>query len=170
MTPGDIVVTAWGARVRGRDLPVAIGRGGIVPAREKREGDGATPRGTHRLIGLLYRPDRLARRQLPPWALPIGLSDGWSDDPEDPEYNRFLPGAPAHPFSHERLRRRDPLYDVILLTDWNWPEGVPGRGSAIFVHTWRAPRRPTAGCVAFALEDLLWIVRGLQPQDRLIVR
>ncbi|MGC9446087.1 L,D-transpeptidase family protein [Cereibacter johrii] len=162
----DLVVTRWGARFGRRFLPCAIGRGGITDT--KREGDGATPRGTHRIAGLLYRPDRVAASELPDWALPFGPADLWSDDPRDVDYNQMV-RAPYAP-SHERLSRPDPLYDVILLTDWNWPEAVPGRGSAIFLHTWRRPRHPTAGCVAFARGDLLWLARSLTPESRLIVR
>ena len=95
MTAADIVVDRWGARFRGRRFPCAIGRGGITAA--KREGDGATPAGAHGLIGLLYRPDRVARAALPGWARPIGPFDRWSDDPRDPDYNHYLPGAPDHP-------------------------------------------------------------------------
>ena len=166
MSGRDLVVTRQGARFLGRHFPCAIGRGGITGA--KREGDGATPRGRHRIVALLYRPDRVAPGALPGWAVPIGLRDLWSDDASDPDYNHLV-RAP-HPFGHERLRRADPLYDVILTTDWNWPRATPGQGSAIFIHTWRAPRFPTAGCVAFARADLLWIARRLDPGARLIVR
>jgi L,D-peptidoglycan transpeptidase YkuD (ErfK/YbiS/YcfS/YnhG family) len=150
----------------GRRFACSIGRGGIKT--EKREGDGATPAGIHGLIGLLYRPDRIARTALPAWALPFGPSDLWSDDPRDPDYNLMV-RAP-HPFGHERLTRTDPLYDVILLTDWNWPRAIPGEGSAIFLHTWRKPRHPTAGCVAFARKDLMWIVRRIRHQTRVVIR
>jgi L,D-peptidoglycan transpeptidase YkuD (ErfK/YbiS/YcfS/YnhG family) len=166
--PGDLVVGRWGARFLGRRLPCAVGRGGILPARRKREGDGATPAGEHRIVGCLYRPDRLARSEVPDWALPVGPCDLWSDDPRDPDYNLMV-RAP-HPFGHERLRRADPIYDLILLTDWNWPQAVPGRGSAIFLHAWRRPGHPTAGCVAFAPADLRWIARSLTHQGRLIVQ
>jgi L,D-peptidoglycan transpeptidase YkuD (ErfK/YbiS/YcfS/YnhG family) len=162
----DIVVTPQGARFLNRRFPCAIGRGGITDT--KREGDGATPRGTHRLVGMLYRPDRLAAGQLPDWALPIGPGDLWSDDGDDPDYNLMV-RAP-HPFHHERLTRPDPLYDLILITDWNWPQAIPGKGSAIFIHTWRSPRFPTAGCVAFAQPDLLWIANRIRHETRLIVR
>ncbi|MFC2969012.1 L,D-transpeptidase family protein [Acidimangrovimonas pyrenivorans] len=161
-----IEVSRWGARFRGHRLPCAIGRGGIT--RTKREGDGATPVGSHRIVGMLYRPDRLPAAALPGWAQPIGPRDLWSDDVSDPAYNSRVQ-AP-HGFSHELLRRPDPLYDLILLTDWNFPDTVPGKGSAIFVHRWRKPRHPTAGCVAFAPDDLLWIARNLTPDTRLIVR
>jgi L,D-peptidoglycan transpeptidase YkuD (ErfK/YbiS/YcfS/YnhG family) len=166
--PTDLIVTRWGARFMGRTFPCSIGRGGIVPARAKREGDGATPAGMHRFVGMLYRPDRLSRAELPNWALPFGPSDLWSDDSRDPDYNLMV-RAP-HPWSHERLSRPDPMYDLILLTDWNWPHADPGHGSAIFVHTWRRPRRATAGCVAFARADLLWIANRIRHQTRLIIR
>ncbi|WP_444667520.1 L,D-transpeptidase family protein [Cereibacter changlensis] len=166
MKRGDLLVGRWGASFAGRRFACSIGRGGISAA--KREGDGATPVGSHRITGLLYRPDRVAVSALPDWAVPIGPGDLWSDDPRDPEYNHMV-RAP-HPFRHERLSRADPLYDVILTTDWNWPWARPGRGSAIFLHSWRKPRHPTAGCVAFAREDLLWIANRLSPETRLIVR
>ncbi|MCU0816888.1 MAG: L,D-transpeptidase family protein [Cypionkella sp.] len=166
MKDADIVVTAWGARFMGRQFPCSIGRGGIVPARKKREGDGATPVGEHRLVGMLYNPARLARPA--DWALPVSHADRWSDDPRDAAYNTMV--RMPHGFGHERLWRADPLYDLILLTDWNWPMAVPGRGSAIFVHRWRRPRFPTAGCVAFAREDLLWMAPRIRHETRLIVR
>ncbi|MCA3438039.1 MAG: L,D-transpeptidase family protein [Rhodobacter sp.] len=162
----DLVVTRWGARFMGRRFACAIGRGGIT--RTKREGDGATPAGTHHFVGMLYRPDRLATTQLPGWALPTGPSDLWSDDSRDPDYNLMV--RRPHPWGHERLQRPDPLYDLILITDWNWPRAVPGEGSAIFVHTWRKPRHPTAGCVAFSRRDLLWIARRIRHQTRLVIR
>lgn len=165
MSP-DLVVDAWGARFHGRRLPCAIGRGGIT--RDKREGDGATPAGVHRIVGMLYRPDRIAASRLPSGAIPVGPGDLWSDDPGDPAYNQLV-RAP-HRFSHERLARPDPLYDLVLVTDWNWPLAIPGDGSAIFIHAWRAPRHPTAGCVAFAPRDLMWIARRLDRRSRLIVR
>ncbi len=165
MTVGDLVVTPWGARFLGRRFPCSIGRGGISHA--KREGDGATPVGSHRIVGCLYRADRLARAEVPDWAEPIGPGDLWSDDSRDPDYNHLV--TTPHAWSHERLRRADPQYDLVLVTNWNWPEAVPGRGSAIFLHMWRRPRRPTAGCVAFSRADLLWIAQRLQPSSRLVV-
>ncbi len=159
------MVTRHGARFLGRRFPCSIGRGGIVAAAAKREGDGATPAGTHGFIGCLWRPDRLARPV--DWAVPIGPGDLWSDDPRDPDYNLMV--RHPHGYRHECLRRADAQYDLMLLTDWNWPRAERGRGSAIFVHVWRRPRHPTAGCVAFALPDLLWIARRLRHRSRLVV-
>lgn len=166
MTLRDIVVTRWGARFMGRAFPCSIGRGGIIPAERKREGDGATPDGVHGLVGMLYRPDRLARPA--DWALPIGPSDLWSDDPAHEDYNLMV--RVPYPHSHERLTRADPLYDLVILTDWNWPRAEYRRGSAIFLHQWRGPRVPTAGCVAFSRADLAWIAPRIRHQTRLIVR
>ncbi len=163
MTPNDIVITPMGARFRGRHFPCSLGKGGITC--DKREGDGATPAGIHGLVGCLYRPDRLAKPC--DWAVPIGPSDLWSDDPRHEDYNLMV-RAP-YPHSHERLSRADPLYDIVLLTDWNWPRAEHGRGSAIFLHRWRRPGYPTEGCVAFAPEDLRWIVARIRFGTRLIV-
>jgi L,D-peptidoglycan transpeptidase YkuD (ErfK/YbiS/YcfS/YnhG family) len=159
----DLVVTPTGLRFLGRRFPCSIGRGGVTDA--KREGDGGTPRGVHGLIGMLYRPDRMARPAS--WALPIGPCDLWSDDPRDEDYNLMV-RAP-YGASHERLRRADPLYDLVILTDWNWPRAVRGHGSAIFIHAWRRPGAPTAGCVAMPAAALRWIAPRITVRTRLIV-
>ncbi len=147
----------------GQVYPCTIGRGGLRG--DKREGDGATPRGVHRIVGCLYRPDRMARPV--PWAVPIRPGDLWSDASGDPEYNLMV-RAPYAP-SHEKLRRADPLYDLILITDWNWPNAIAGRGSAIFLHRYRRPGYPTEGCVAFRPDHLLSITQRLSVSSRLIV-
>ena len=64
----DLVVGPWGARFLGRRFPCSVGRGGIRPAAEKREGDGACPAGAWRLLWLYWRADR---GQRPRTALPI---------------------------------------------------------------------------------------------------
>jgi len=158
-----MVLTPMGLRFMGRVIPCSIGKGGL--RRAKREGDGATPRGVHDIVGCLYRPDRMARPV--DWALPIGPGDLWSDDPERPDYNKMV-RAP-YGGSHERLARADRLYDLILLTDWNWRVAHPGHGSAIFLHRWRKPGHPTEGCIAMAPQYLLWLTQRLRPGARLIV-
>lgn len=159
-----MVLTPCGLRFAGRNLPCTIGRGGILD--RKREGDGATPGGIHRITGMLYRPDRIARPA--PWAVPIRPGDLWSDDPRADDYNTMV-RAP-YSASHERLRRADPLYDLVILTDWNWPMAVAGRGSAIFIHRWRRRGYPTEGCIALGPGDLLWVAGRIMYQTRLIVR
>lgn len=166
MSAADLVLTPMGLRFGKRLFPVSVGRGGIRT--DKREGDGATPAGVHHIVGMLYRPDRIAATALPAWACPIGLEDRWCDAPDHPDYNHLV-RKPFGP-SRERLRRADRLYDLILITDWNWPDAIPGRGSAIFVHAWRRPGYPTAGCLALRPDHLRWIARHIRPGARLIVR
>ena len=163
MTPTDLVLMPTHLRFLGRRFPCTIGRGGLTD--QKREGDGATPRGVHRLVGMLYRPDRMTRPA--DWALTIGPRDIWSDDVKDPDYNMMarLP----HPFRHERLQRADPMYDLIILTDWNWPYPVKGRGSAIFIHQWRGAGRPTAGCIGLRRDHLQWIAPRIRHKTRLVI-
>jgi L,D-peptidoglycan transpeptidase YkuD (ErfK/YbiS/YcfS/YnhG family) len=59
MKPLDMVVTRMGLHFMGRRFACTIGRGGVTA--RKREGDGATPSGKHRIVGMLYRPDRMTR-------------------------------------------------------------------------------------------------------------
>ncbi|MEL6235287.1 MAG: L,D-transpeptidase family protein [Pseudomonadota bacterium] len=158
----DLRVGPWGARFQGRAFACAIGRGGIRD--DKREGDGATPAGVFRLRGVFLRRDRHAG----PWPA-IGPQLRWSDDPRDPGYNApFRSFAPA--YSAERLHRPDPLYDYVAALDHNWPDPLPGAGSAIFLHVWRRPRHPTEGCVAFAPGDIAWILARWRPWSRVVIR
>ena len=164
MSSADLNVTKWGLHFAGRFFPASIGKTGITS--NKREGDNATPSGNHKIISVLYRPDRV--RKPCDWAKTIKPYDIWSDDVKDPNYNRI--GKHPYGYNHEVLSRPDPLYDVILLTDWNWPLPTKGKGSAIFVHSWRKPRHPTEGCVALASHHLLWITKRLKPYSKVIVR
>lgn len=158
-----MVLTPKGLRFRGVTYPCTIGRSGVT--KRKREGDQATPQGIHGIVGMLYRPDRIAAPT--DWARPIGPGDLWSDDGKAEDYNHMV-RAP-YPYSHEVLRRADPLYDLILLTDWNWPYSVAGRGSAIFIHQWRRPGYPTEGCIALRRDHLHKIASLIQHRTRLVV-
>ncbi|EBA17196.1 hypothetical protein RSK20926_09502 [Roseobacter sp. SK209-2-6] len=161
--PHDLILTRQGLRFQGRMLPCSIGKGGITT--QKREGDGATPVGTHRIAGMLYRPDRLAAPA--PWARAIGPGDLWSDDAADGAYNSLVSAPYGH--SHENLRRADPLYDLVLVLDWNMPPATPGKGSAIFIHQWRRPGYSTEGCIAFSRPVLHWLAARIELGTRVIV-
>ena len=162
-SPKDMVLSPSGLRFQGRRFPCTIGRGGVRA--EKVEGDGATPAGEHGIIGLLYRPDRIAKPTS--WAVPIRPGDLWCDDPTHEDYNLMV----RAPFSAsaEQLRRADPLYDLVILTDWNWPRASRGAGSAIFMHRWRRAQALTEGCVAVRPDHLIWIARRIRLGTRLIV-
>ena len=146
----------------GQSFRCSVGRGGI--GIKKREGDGVTPVGSFALNRVLFRPDRVRTV-----GTAIGLNDVWSDDPKDPNYNRLQRVQP-YPYSHERLWRPDPLYDLVGELDFNTTNIEPGGGSAIFLHIWRKPRHPTEGCIAFAKADLEKILRRWTLRSRIVVR
>jgi len=146
-------------------LPVALGSSGIRA--NKREGDGATPRGAFRLVRLWWRQDR-ARR--PHTRLPvrrIGESDAWCEHPGDRRYNRPIQ-LPANA-PGDRLWRDDHLYDFLIELDHNARPRVAGRGSAVFLHLARPGFRPTAGCVALAPESFRRLLVRLGPGTRIVI-
>jgi len=142
------------ARWGNRRMRVALGRCGV--AREKREGDGATPAGRFPLREILWRGDRSP----PPTTLlpsrPILPDDGWCDDPTSPDYNR--PIKTPHPARHEVLSRDDHLYDLVVVIGYNDDPPAPGLGSAVFLHLARPDWGPTEGCVAFSRDDLTVLI------------
>ena len=164
MSAFDIVFASGRLHYLGRAMPATCGRGGVCD--DKREGDGATPRGVLRIAAVMYRPDRVTSPG--PWAVPIYPGDVWCDDPAHASYNHLC--RTPLPASHEQMRRADPQYDIVMITDWNWPKARPGAGSAIFLHQWRRPGAPTAGCVAVARPDMHWLAARAAPGTRLVVR
>lgn len=127
-------------------FPCALGRAGITHG--KREGDGASPAGRWRVASFsLRRPAPLSL----PWRL-TRRDDVWCDDARSFLYNRPL-RAPLRP-SHEEMWRKDGLYDVVGVMDYNILPRVLGRGSAIFFHIATDELGPTAGCVALRAQDM----------------
>ncbi len=154
-------------RAFGETVPCAIGRAGGISAALKREGDGATPIGQWPILGAMLRPDRLsAPRTALPWRW-LRPSDGWSDDPADPDYNH--PVRHPHRFSAERLWRDDHAYDIIIVLGHNHSPPIPGEGSAIFWHVAQPDFGPTEGCVAIARNSLFSILPKLAPGMQLTV-
>ena len=171
----EIPTPAFEATSRGRlrwntrDIQCAIGRGGVVAADLKREGDGATPLGDWPMRQVFWRPDRLEKpvTQLPVIALRPDM--GWCDDPAHPDYNRHV--VLPFPASHEKLWREDHVYDLIVELGYNDDPVITGKGSAIFLHIARDDFAPTEGCIACARADLLDLLRTARPGDALrIVR
>ena len=159
--PGD---HSRGVVLAGRlAIPVVLGRAGIRA--NKREGDGATPRGRFRLQRLWWRADRSRR---PRTLLPVRRIDptlAWCEDARDRRYNRVFRRSANDP--GDRLWRDDHLYDCVVEIDHNARPRVAGRGSAVFLHLARANRAPTAGCVAFAANSLRKLVPRLGPKTRI---
>jgi L,D-peptidoglycan transpeptidase YkuD (ErfK/YbiS/YcfS/YnhG family) len=152
-------------RTNDQDVKVrcALGKGGIVPALDKRESDGASPIGIWPIRRVMFRADKLAP---PNTALPltqIQPTDGWCDSSDDENYNQ--PVSHPYPVSAERLWRDDDVYDIIVVLGHNDDPVVAGLGSAIFMHVARPDYRPTEGCVALALPDLLALLEVAQVGD-----
>ena len=125
-------------------ISCTIGKHGAT--RDKREGDGCTPRGP--LIAIAWYapagPGRLPRRH--GVLKTITKAVGWCDDPNAPSYNRSV-HLPASA-SHESMARTDGKYDMVGALNWNVCPRVRGRGSAIFFHINDDPVKGTEGCVA----------------------
>ncbi len=147
-------------------LPVALGRAGIKA--DKREGDGGTPRGRFRPLRLWWRADRLPRPRTPLPVRRIGPNDAWCEDPQDRRYNRPFRRSANDP--GDRLRRTDPLYDLIVEIDHNTRPRIAGRGSAVFIHMARPAFAPTAGCIALRSRDLQRLLSRLSPKTRIIIQ
>ncbi len=53
--------------------------------------------------------------------------------------------------------RRDRLYDVVIVLDYNITCHLGQGGSAIFFHIAKPGYPPTEGCVAISPRDMAWI-------------
>lgn len=143
----------------------ALGRGGISAG--KREGDGATPLGSMRILSGYFRNDHFSGGRKTRLAMtPIGPDLGWCEVPEDRNYNR--PVKIPYGASHERMLRADRLYDACLVLDWNISPRRRGRGSAIFFHLARPGFTPTQGCVAVTARTMARLLPLLS--DRTVMR
>ncbi len=152
----------------GRRVRCALGPAGVIPAADKREGDGASPAGVWPIRRVLWRPDR---GPAPQTALPlaaIGRDDGWCDAPDDAAYNR--PVALPYPASAEAMWREDGIYDIVVVLGHNDDPPVAGMGSCIFLHLARPDYSPTQGCVALARPDLEALLSAARPGDTLEIR
>jgi len=145
-----------------RRLRCALGRSGVTPAADKREGDGASPAGDWPIRKVLYRPD-VGRPETALATAAIARDDGWCDDPASPAYNRpvKLPFAG----SCETLWRDDHLYDLVVVLGHNDDPPRPGMGSCIFMHLAKEGYAPTEGCVALSREDLEAVLKAATPGD-----
>ncbi|PAQ06044.1 L,D-transpeptidase family protein [Mesorhizobium temperatum] len=143
----------------------ALGRGGISAG--KREGDGATPLGSMRILSGYFRNDHFSGGRKTRLAMtPIRPDLGWCEVPEDRNYNR--PVKIPYGASHERMLRADRLYDACLVLDWNISPRRRGRGSAIFFHLARPGFTPTQGCVAVTARTMARLLPLLS--DRTVMR
>jgi L,D-peptidoglycan transpeptidase YkuD (ErfK/YbiS/YcfS/YnhG family) len=142
-----------------------VGRKGIAPPNEKREGDGRTPSGVYPVSTAFgYAPSfatRLFYRQ-------STSNDFWVDDVNSPQYNQWVSGH-TDAKSFEKMRRKDDLYRYGAVIEYNTSPIVPGNGSAIFLHIWRGPGRPTSGCVALSPRSLKGLLGWLDQRRHPVI-
>lgn len=144
-------------------VPVNLGRNGVAPPYEKREGDGRTPAGMFPLrqafgYPALF-PGKFPYRQ-------VDTQDLWVDDVQSPDYNRWVWRGETRASSFEELLRPDPLYKYALVLDYNTEPVVRDLGSAIFIHLERSPGSGTAGCVSLPEKELVQVMEWLDPAER----
>jgi len=134
-----------------------VGRNGVAPPGEKREGDGRTPSGTFGfdfMFGVNANPGVKF-----PFRAITGTNIVWDDDPASANYNLWIDtNAASAGVSPE------PMYvgaygsgAVIAYNDAR----VPGLGSAIFLHL--SSGGSTAGCVALPSGELIPLLQWLDP-------
>ena len=92
---------------------------------------------------------------------------GWCDDPRSEEYNRLI----KYPFSgsSEKLFRKDNLYDVILVLNFNMRPVIKNKGSAIFLHLADKKYKPTNGCVAISKKNMKSLLTLINRKTKIII-
>lgn len=128
----------------------------------KREGDHRAPAGVFFLeFGFGASPFR--ERSFPYFR--ITDADRWVDDPTSRFYNQWIAlGDPRFPKdwkSAEIMNRKDGRYDHVIVVSHNRNPTIPGRGSAIFLHSWIAPGKSTIGCTAMETREVKRLLQWL---------
>jgi L,D-peptidoglycan transpeptidase YkuD (ErfK/YbiS/YcfS/YnhG family) len=99
------------------------------------------------------------------------MTDGWCDDPSDPNYNKLITQPCQNDF--EPMWRPDHVYDLLAVVGYNDAPVVPGAGSAIFLHVMRPPTEDhqwTAGCVSLELANLKAVLAACTPRTQIDLR
>jgi L,D-peptidoglycan transpeptidase YkuD (ErfK/YbiS/YcfS/YnhG family) len=141
----------------------ALGKAGI--RKKKREGDNITPKGTYKIIRMYCRKDRIRQVKTKIRIYKINKKIGWCDDPKSEKYNQLIK-LPTK-FGHEKFYRKDRLYDLILVLNYNMNPIIKNKGSAIFIHLARRNYYPTKGCIALSKNNLLMILNKINKNTQI---
>lgn len=144
-------------------VPATTGRNGFADPGAKREGDGKTPSGLFELEHVFGYAPSVAT------AMPYRQAtedDIWVDDPESPDYNKWVKKGSTTASSFERMKLPDHRYRHGIVIGYNRNPVVKGMGSAIFLHVWDAAGKSTAGCVALDEAQLVRIISLLDPAKK----
>ncbi len=166
---------AW--RPAGASFPASLGRSGLAWGRglhpsglsgvQKREGDGRAPAGVFELrLATGYAQTPPPGTRLP--YRPATESLLCVDDPRSAHYNALVDAGavPRDWSSAEPMRRDDALYRYVIWVGHNDRPVEPSGGSCIFLHLRSSPQAVTAGCTAFELPAMEWLLRWLDPAAR----
>ena len=132
----------------------SVGKRGI--GAKKKEGDLITPKGTFKITKLLYRKERIKYLKTSLKKTIINKSMGWCDDTRSKNYNKLIK-SPSK-FSFEKLYRKDSMYDIILVLDFNMNPIKKHKGSAIFIHIAKNNYKKTKGCIAIKKKDFVFLL------------
>ena len=131
----------------------------------KKEGDKKTPRGIFKLGNLYFRRDRLKKPYTSLKCIEIKENMGWCDDVHFSKiYNKLF--KIEKKIRHEKLKRKDNKYDLLIPIKYNFNKPVPGLGSCIFLHLTNN-YKPTAGCVAVRKKDFLIILKLINNKTKI---
>ena len=89
----------------------------------------------------------------------------WCDDPNSKHYNKIV----NYPFKYsiEKLWRKDNIYDVIIIIDYNLNPVIKNKGSAIFLHIAKQGYKPTNGCIAVSKKNIKLIAFEINKKTKL---
>ncbi len=131
----------------------------------KKEGDHKTPKGTFKIGNLYYRKDRIKKLSTTLKCIKIKKNMGWCDDIRYPKkYNKLIKSEKK--IKHEKLKRKDFKYDLLIPIKYNFKKPVTGKGSCIFIHLTK-DYKPTAGCVALKEKDFLIMIKLLRKNSKI---
>ena len=125
-------------------LKCALGKRGI--GCKKKEGDLITPVGKYKIKYILYRKDRIKKIYTKIRTIVIKKNMAWCNNPESKDYNKLIK-LPSD-FSFEKLYKKENIYDIVLVLDYNMNPIIKNKGSAIFIHVAKKNFKKTEGCIA----------------------
>ena len=131
-----------------------VGKNGIAAIGKKKEGDLKTPAGLHP-IGEAFGTQPLALKMDYKY---ITADDKFIDDINNKRYNTWVSGS-TDAKSYESMLIEPYTYGAVI--NYNMNPTIAGKGSAIFIHLWRSPNSPTAGCIALEKKHLLMLLHWL---------
>ena len=131
----------------------------------KKEGDKKTPKGIFEIGNLYYRKDRIRKPVTSLKCIEIKSSMGWCDDINFPKkYNKLI--NINKKIKHEKLKRKDHKYNLLIPIKYNFKKPIPGKGSCIFIHLTKN-YSPTAGCIALKKKDFLIMLKIIKKNTRI---